>query len=326
MSIAKISHCPDTAIGIKAVASYLPETVRSNFETAAGLGIDEQLLRNKIGVETVRCKAPDENTSDMCVAAYKNLLRSLPLGHDVVDFMLVCTQTCDGFGVPHTSAAVHDKLALPEECAFFDVGLGCTGYVFSLSIAQSFMEANGLSTGLVFTAEPYSAHQSPEPSTLDLLFGDAASVTLMGRRKPDEPFLRPGKFLFSGRGQGRMALHNYSGQIQMNGPSIIEYALTAAPQQILRLLQLQDLAKEDVDLFLLHQASRAILDPLRRKLRLSEEQAPTKLRHIGNTISSSIPLLLEDYYRDASKKTILLSSFGSGLSCASCMLHNETTV
>ena len=138
-------------IGIKAIGTYLPEARTSNFDRMNKFGMTESFVKNKIGFTKVAIKAPEHETSDLCVKAWEDLKNNHPVTPDDIDCVIVCTQNPDGKGLPHTSAILHEKLSLPLSCAVFDISLGCSGYVYGLSVIKSFMEENEFKCGLLFS-------------------------------------------------------------------------------------------------------------------------------------------------------------------------------
>lgn len=302
---------------ITAIASYIPGLYEDNLLKQEKFDVDREFVLNKLGVRQVTRKDEAEDTSDMCVKAFRALpeeVRQAP-----VDCVVVCTQNPDGGGIPHVSAIVHGKLGLGEDCACFDIALGCSGYVYSLSILQAFMESNGFETGLLFTADPYSKIVDPDDKNTAMLFGDAAAVTVLKSGEGAGDGFSLGRFIFQTRGAGWEALHNANGPIFMNGRAVFNFALMNVPSQVDRLLKISGLDKQDVDQFLFHQGSKFIVDNLRKKMGLIPEQVPVGIEHYGNTVSSSIPLLLEPELRGEGKRTVVMSGFGLGLSWASCL-------
>jgi len=304
-------------MGIVAIGKYIPVGRESNYAKKAQFEIDDEFIRDKLGVEAVSRKAPDEETSDMCVKACADLESRLRRRIGTVDCLVVCTQNPDGAGLPHTSAIVHGKLGLPQDCACFDVALGCSGYVYGLSIISSFMRGNGLSRGLLLTADPYSKIIDPQDKSTVLLFGDAATATLL----EDAPGAWvPGPFRFGTSGKDGGALENRRGALHMNGRAVFNFSVTAVPPQVNALLKDAGLDPAAIDLFLFHQGSKFIVDNLTKRLGLPPEKVPMNLAGQGNTVSSSLPLLLQDRLDDARLSRLLLSGFGVGLSWASCLL------
>lgn len=303
---------------IAAIGSYIPAGRESNYSKKEKFGLDDDFIARKLGVEEVSRKASDEETSDLCIKAFANLEARLGQRIEAVDCLVVCTQNPDGAGLPHTSAIVHGKLGLPQLCACFDISLGCSGYVYSLSILKSFMRDNGLSCGLLFTADPYSKIIDPDDKNTVLLFGDAATATLL--LDDSSGGWVPGPFLFGTCGKDGGALANRNGILHMNGLSVFKFSATEVPLQVNALLKNAGLGPEDIDLFLFHQGSKFIVDELTKRLALPAVKVPLNLSGQGNTISSSLPLLLQDRLNDTHLHRILLSGFGVGLSWASCLL------
>ncbi|MBE0627713.1 MAG: ketoacyl-ACP synthase III [Burkholderiales bacterium] len=306
-------------IGIAQLASYIPEGFESNFDKKTRFGIDDAFIRDKLGIDRVSRMAAGDEPSDLCVRAFRALQQKCQADIGKVDCLVVCTQNPDGNGIPHTSAVVHGKLAAQDACAAFDIGLGCSGYVSALSIVTAFMAANGLKNGLLFTADPYSRIIDPSDKNTVLLFGDGATVTLLQPVGAGAQWV-PTKFLFGTRGAQGDAINNRSGQLQMNGRAVFNFSATIVPTQIRALLEGENLTVDKVDRFLLHQGSKFIIDTLAARLGLPPEKVPNNLAAHGNTVSSSIPLLLEQVVSDAGIQTLVLSGFGVGLSWASAVL------
>lgn len=239
-------------IGIEQIASYVPSQRDSNFEKKQQFGIDDDFIKKKIGVHTVSRKLANEETSDMCVRAFESLRDKSGISADEMDCIVVCTQNPDGYGLPHTSAIVQSKIGGREDCAVFDISLGCSGYIYSLCIVQSFMAANGMSKGVLFTADPYSKIIDPDDKNTSLLFGDAATITLLG----NNPIFMAGHFAFGTRGSEYAAIQRVGDHLKMNGRAVFNFSATMVPQQIKQVLKMSNNNIEDIDLFLLHQASK----------------------------------------------------------------------
>ena len=143
-------------IGIKAIASYYPEERVSNVDRAGEAGKSVEFITDKVGFTSVLRKSSEQETSDLCVHAFEVLLQKQPaIDLQQIDCLIVVTQNPDGSGLPHTSAIVQHKLGLSENVAAFDMSLGCSGFVYGLDVIQSFMHAQGMRHGLLFTWDPY---------------------------------------------------------------------------------------------------------------------------------------------------------------------------
>lgn len=226
-----------------------------------------------------------------------------------------------GGGIPHTSAIVHGKLKASATCAAFDISLGCSGYVYGLSIVKSFMEQNGLKHGLFFTCDPYSTIIDPDDKNTVLLFGDAATVTYLTTDALNASRWVPTKFLFGTLGSESNALQIQRDRLVMNGRAVYNFSATRVPPQIAELLSAAGLRQQDIDLFIFHQGSKYILDTLQKRMNLTPDKVPTNLALHGNSVSSSIPLLLEDHIGNQDLHAMVLCGFGVGLSWASCLIQ-----
>lgn len=305
-----------TRVGLEAIGTYVPAGRLSNRERMAEFGVDEEFLTRKLGIERVARRAPGETTADLCVAAVRALQNKAGLEAERIEALVVVTQNPDA-RIPHTSAVVHGALGLPERCACFDVSLGCSGYVYGLSILSAFLGANGLRRGVLVTADPYSGILDPADRNTAMLFGDAATATLLSAR----PRWRLGRFTFGTAGSHAGELAARDGVLRMNGRAIFTFSATTVPEDVRRLLAANGLEAAQVDRFVFHQASRYLVDTVGQRLGLDASRVAFDIHDWGNTVSSSIPLVLEGELERAENRVIVLSGFGVGLSWAGGVLY-----
>lgn len=317
-------------IGIRDVACYLPPGVRTSEELSQRLGFKPGFLENKVGVETRHIAGDDESTSDMAVRAFERLVERRPEeSFDDVGLVLLSTQNPD-YKMPHTAGIIQHRLGLPKNALSFDISLACSGYVTSVVVAKSLMNELGVRKALVFTSEPYSKIIDPDDKTTVALFGDAASVSII---EDDAPLgICKGTFGNDGsRGQAaivwRSGTADRNGEperFELDGRGIYELLKKEAPVNIRECAELNGLTLDEVDLFLFHQASAWLLQTLRSDLGLPETKVPINIRHVGNTVSTSIPLLLEDvlYGGGSVPSKILMAGFGAGLAWGSVVLRS----
>jgi len=307
-------------IGINNIGCYIASERISNLEKTEKHGVTHDFIAEKIGIASVARKKPAEKASDLCVLAYDDLVeRVANSALDDIEFLCVCTQNGD-YQLPQTSAIVQTKLGISKNCAAFDISLGCSGYVYSLHIAKSFMDACGLKKGLLFTSDPYSEIIDPNDKNTDLLFGDGATATLL----TDNPVFDLGNGVFET--DGKMFEHlikRDNEKLVMNGRGIFNFAMTHVPEIVTRCLNANALRKEGIDFFLFHQASKYIIDNLRRRIKLEQEKVPFLIKEYGNIVSSSIPIALREYLDKTDKINILICGFGVGLSIASSILRRR---
>jgi len=305
-------------IGVAQIGCYIPEKKLSNLDLLEKFKTDEAFVRDKIGVVQRARKEKDEKASDLCIKAFENLLTKQNIRSEEIECCVVVTQNPD-FNIPHTSAIVHGALDLPESCASFDISLGCSGYVYALSVVTAFMQANGMNRGLIFTADPYSDIVDENDKNTALIFGDAATVTLLDA----DAKLKPLGFDFGTKGSGFKNLISQD-KLYMNGRAVFNFTASTIPDSIHKLLDKLKLNKEQVDKWYFHQGSKYIVDTITKRAGLDKEQVIFDMYEYGNTISSSIPLLLsKDILHFQKGQKIALSGFGVGLSWASAILEQS---
>jgi 3-oxoacyl-[acyl-carrier-protein] synthase-3 len=302
------------------IGYYLPPNELSNRYRMDQFAVSEASLLNKIGFTSLRIKNANEDTSDMCVKAYQDLQDKMDCKSEDIECLIVCTQNPDGYGLPHTSAIVHEKLYLKQDCAVFDISLGCSGYVYGLSIAKGFMLVNGFKKGVFITADPYSKIIDGKDKNTSLLFGDAATATLL--TSVENKSWHIGQFDFGSNGKHHSAICVSNKRILfMNGREVFNFAAKIIPEHILQTLQKNNLSIEEIDQFIVHQGSKYIVTTIQQKLGIAEEKIPFLANNYGNTVSSSIPMILKDV--ENRNKKILICGFGVGLSWASCILERQ---
>lgn len=307
-------------IGIKAIASYKPAHSIDNIERALAIGETEEFIRNKIGAVHLPRKETDQETSDIALLAVQALLEKCPaLEKDAIDALVLVTQNPDGEGLPHTAAILQNKLGLPVKVAAFDISLGCSGYVYGLFVLKGFLEASGLKNGVLVTADPYSKIIDMNDRVTSLLFGDAATATWLG----EDPQWQLDAVAYGTNGAGAEYLMADQKRLYMNGRQVFNFAITQVAPHIKQLLARQALSAEDIDLYCLHQGSAAIVDAIAKHFGDLAGRFVKDMQETGNTVSSSIPLLLEKYAFNNDIERILISGFGVGFSWATAIISKS---
>ncbi len=326
---------------IRDIAFALPSTQVSSQTIAEWTGADPTFILEKVGVANRAFLAADEAPLTLATQACESLFARNPtLAREDVRLLILVTQTPD-FRLPHSSALLQHNLKLPVGTAAFDVSLGCSGWTYALTVAKGFMATEGIKEAILVTCDPYSRVMDQADKETVSVFGDAATATWLS----SEVGAELGRLEFGTDGGGGMNLVIKSGggsapissvwsgetapaasadfRVKMNGRAVFNFVMDRVPKSVDRCLELNGLQKADVDLFAFHQASKFLLDNLARRMALPAEKVPSNLREIGNTVSSSIPLLLsqlKDEGRLAGKR-VVVSGFGVGLSWATNVLH-----
>jgi len=302
-------------IGIKAISIYLPTGRVSNMTRLEEFGLTEAFLNDRIGFRQLAVKSNDETTLSLAASAFQKLVDETGLDLETIDAVAVISQNPDR-NIPHISAELHGKLSLTSSCACFDISLGCSGYVYGLSLLSSFMSANGMCKGVLITADPYSTIVDPADKNTSLLFGDGATATLL----TEDPVYVAGVFSFGTMGSEADNLACNDGKLFMNGRTVFNFAAKHVPNDVAKILQKNSLTLADIDCFIFHQGSRYIVDTIVNRLGVPQDKARFYAADYGNTVSSSIPIILAEDMKNKSNQSILLSGFGLGFSWASTVL------
>ncbi len=326
-------------IKISGFASALPARKVTAEEIADWTGGEAAFIRNKVGIEDRRYLGENESAIDLAAESVTKLFASSGISAADIDLLVFVTQTPE-YGIPQNSSLLCDKLGLSNTCASFDVSLGCSGWVYGLSVTTAFMEMEQLETAVLVTCDPYSRVMDRSDKSTVTVFGDAAAATLLTRS--DRKFLGRGVYGTDGGMGDRLitqsggaadplisvdtdpdeAFDRGSKALQMNGRAILEFMMTRVPDSVDQCLAKNALTRDEIDYFVFHQASEYMLKTLVRQMGLPSEKVPISIRHTGNTVSSSIPLILENLSADGALegKKVLVCGFGVGLSWASNIL------
>jgi len=325
-------------IGIAAISSYLPEVRISNEELVQQFGTwTPDKIYHKTGIRERRI-AKEELVSEMAFEAAETLLKKYDIDRSSIDLLLLCTETAD-YLMPSTACIVHDRLGLRKNSGAFDYNLGCSGYVYGLAMAKSLIAGQLAETVLLVTADVLTRFIHPGDKSTRTIFGDAATATLVRR---NEAVGNIGGFVLGTDGSGAQNLIIPSGgmalprseetahervnrfgnvrtkdNFYMNGPEILQFSMREVPLAVSDVLVKNDLTMEDIDLFVFHQATKLMLEHLRQEIRIPEEKFYMNMESLGNTVSSTIPLALEQAEAEGALKKgmkVMLVGFGVGYS------------
>lgn len=316
---------------ILAVEYFLPAKVETNEqlrELFPHWDIDN--LSKKTGVFQRHIAAQDECASDLAYQACVRLFEATQVSPPEIDGLIVCTQSPD-YVMPPTSTLLQHRLGLSKKVAAFDYTLACSGYVYGLATCRAFIESGLLKCILLVTCDTYSKYIRPDDRGPRTLFGDGAAATLVRRGTPgicEVELATDGsggdKFIVRGggcrNGSGacpQTELKKDAKYIEMDGFGVLSFVKKEIPSFTENLLAKARLCREDVDLFIFHQASKISLDQVSQILAIPPEKTFINFENIGNTGSSSIPIAIKDAWeagRLIPGMVTLLVGFGVGLS------------
>jgi 3-oxoacyl-[acyl-carrier-protein] synthase-3 len=334
------------AARITAIATHLPDTVLGNDALAADFpSWPAEKIMNKTGIRERRIAGTGETALDLgCAAAAKLLARETVRSEDV-DFLLFCTQAPDHV-LPTSACIMQERLGLPRHIGALDFNLGCSGYVYGLSLAAGLIASGAARRILFVTADTYSKYIHPRDKSVRTLFGDGAAATLV-EAAPDST-AGIGPFVFGTDGSGAESLivraggfrcpnspdtavetEDRAGNIRsddnlyMDGGAVMSFTLREVPRTFRQLLDKSGTTVDDYNHIVLHQANKFMLDALQKKLDLPNDKVPRRFEDIGNTVSSTIPFvlagLMDDGKLDVGSR-IMVIGFGVGLSWAAATI------
>lgn len=319
---------------IKDIAYYLPERVVTNEELIEEFpewSVDK--IADKVGVLERHVAAPDETATDLAVKAAEALFEVGVAKKSEIDFVMLCTQSPDFF-LPSSSCIIQDRLGIPTGCGALDFNLGCSGYEYGLALAKGLIMSGVSKNVLLLTAETYNKYLHNRDKGNRTIFGDGASATVISA----EGFAEIGQFSLGTDGSGANNLIVKTGASRqpkksndltidkggnprssdflfMDGQEIFMFTLVKVPMMMKEVLIKNYLQKEDINLFVFHQANKYMLEHLRKKLKIEEDKFFVNLAKVGNTVSSTVPIALYDAREEGKLKgNILLAGFGVGLS------------
>lgn len=336
-------------IRIAGISACVPRRVEHNMDYDRISEEERKLLIKTTGIAEKR-KAPKGVTaSDLCFQSAEKLIRELNWKKEEVDALVFVSQSNDYF-LPATAIILQNRLGLSKNCLAFDVGLGCSGYVYGLSVVSGLLQSGQIKKALLMAAEasffslPYT-----DKSTYPL-FGDAGTVTAL-EYHPSAP---SAYFNLQSDGSGHESIIVYDGygrnlisdetfkvqqidkgiernriHLVLNGAAIFDFSLREVPPSLKQTAAFANTPLDKIDYFVLHQANLLMNETIRKLMKLPAEKFPYSLREYGNTSSASIPLTIVTQLRQQVTEkslTLLLSGFGVGLSWGTCILQTNGIV
>ena len=310
---------------IAGVSTCVPPRIVDNMECGKDFGADEvRKVVAMAGVQQRHVVDPGVTSADLCLEAAAGLLDRLGWARDSVTGLILVTQSPDYF-LPSSACMVHKWLGLSDECAAFDVGLGCSGYPYGLYLAASMLKTGGQQRILLLHGETPSLFTSPDDHATTLLFGDSGSATALecaDRAEPAYFCLRTDGSGYDGliiRGGGfrdRNPENPRERFLQMDGAGIFNFTIVRVPPLIRNTLAFAGLKVEDIDWFLFHQSNRFIMKHLVKKCGLPEARVPFVLERYGNSGGPSVALALTQGVPADDRKTCraMMLGYGVGLS------------
>jgi 3-oxoacyl-[acyl-carrier-protein] synthase-3 len=322
---------------IEGIEYYFPEIKLTNNDLAVEFpDYDFTKTEKKVGIHTRYIAGIEETALDLAVKAAEKLLQRFDKSE--IDFILYCTQSPEYF-LPTTACILQNKLGLSKNIGALDFNLGCSGYVYGVSMAKGLIDSGQAKNILLVTAETYSKFLHKKDRSNRAIFGDAATATLISF--DEEDFI--GDFLFGTDGSGfdklivkngcsrfpfdKDAVENTYGtdntytdnNLYMDGPEVFNFTNVVIPNFTNEVIQKNKETISSIDHFVFHQANQFMLDFMRKRLKIEKEKFYNDLADGGNTVSNTIPIALKKLSQDLNyqqPQKIIIVGFGVGLSWA----------
>ena len=310
---------------ISEIETYFPEKKVTNEDLQKEFPEwSPEKIFNKVGVKQRHIADKHETVLELAVKASEKLLKKIDKNE--IDFILFCTQSPD-YHLPTTACILQDRLGLRKNIGALDFNLGCSGFVYGLSIAKGLIATGVAQNILLVTAETYTKYLRKSDKSNRTIFGDGATATLIQKDETKENFqfilgtdgsVYDNLIVRNGGGRNRINKEDEAGNcLYMNGQNIFIFTIEKIPALVKEILEKNNLTKNDVDYYIFHQANAHILRRQREILEIPEEKFYINLEKYGNTVSSTIPIALKDALETGKVKKgqkIMLIGFGVGLS------------
>jgi 3-oxoacyl-[acyl-carrier-protein] synthase III len=333
-------------IRIAGIAAAVPRQKEHNADYNWISRKERENLIKTIGVETRRVAEIGTTTSDLCIVAAEKLLAYLQWDKKEIELLVFVSQSRD-YLVPTTACIVQDRLGLPHSCIAFDIGMGCSGYIYGLSVVASMMQPGTVRKALLMVGDISTITTSYRDKSTYPLFGDAGTVTALEYKEGAAPMIfnlqtdgagYKALIIHDGGARNRMSrksfdikqiskgIHRSRLNLELDGIEVFNFSLREVVPNVKALLAHTGRSLEEVDHIVFHQANRLINETLRKMLRVAPEKVPYSIKEYGNTSGSSVPLTmvsaLSNELRSGNRK-LLLSAFGVGLSWGSVLLETS---
>lgn len=307
-------------VKIIAIGTYIAKNIQSNYNKSKRFGYDDNFLENKLGFKSISVRNEDETTLDMCLSAFEDLRKKVDIDLNDIQLVTVVTQN-PTINIPHTSAMVHNLLKLSKNCMTFDISQGCSGFCHALQIIKSLMNSLNFNNALIFTSDSYRNIVDENDPNVSMIFGDGAAATLLSRGGGEGYEIIDASFGTAVNSYECLITKNK--KLSMDGGSVFRNAAVEVPPDINQLVKRNNLLLKEMDLFLFHQGSKFIVDSLAKIIGVDSNKTEFSSSEYGNTVSSSLPILLSNYFGEHSKTKVLISGFGVGFTWGNCLLQYE---
>ena len=308
-------------VSIKGTGSYLPDKVRPNKEIEEGTNTTATWIKDRLGIEERRT-VENQTVSDLATLAAKSALQSARLDKEEIDMIIVATSSPEKIS-PATACTVHKNLDIKKNRPCLDLNAVCAGFVFALHMAAPLISCGTYKNVMIIGSETYSKITDWSHRNC-VFFGDGAGALVLGESKKGWV---TSQINSNGSGTGSTGFTcPLDGKYTTNPREVWDAATSLLPGSIESILKVSGVSKEDVDIFIPHQASVHMLLNIAKQVGLDEKKLKKVMHKYANIAGASIPIALDDAFSRGEVKAgnkILLSAIGSGWSWGSVVINYE---
>ena len=317
---------------IKGVGGYLPTRILTNQDLANLVDTSDQWITERTGIKERRIAAEGELTSTMGAIAARRALDDAGVAPEDIDLIILATSTPDQT-FPATAVTIQAELGITHGAAF-DMQAVCSGFVFALATADTYMKSGLFKRALVIGAEAFSRILDWQDRSTCVLFGDGAGAVVVEAQKLNGALTDRGVLATCLRSDGRYRDKLYVdggpsstgtvGHLRMDGPEVFRHAVTKISEVIGATLEQAGYKASDIDWFVPHQANKRILDGAARKLGLNKDKIIITLDKHANTSAASIPLALSQGRTDGRIKPgdlVMIEAMGGGFTWGAILIR-----
>ncbi|MUL34429.1 ketoacyl-ACP synthase III [Priestia megaterium] len=318
---------------ITAIGTYVPSKVLSNEDLEKMVDTSDEWIVKRTGISERRVAEHGEYTSDLCVAAVKNLMDRYDKTVKDVDLIIVCTSTPD-FPFPSVASIIQDKLNIQVSTGAIDLSAACAGFAYGLHTAHSFVASGLHKKVLVIGADNLTRITDYTDRSTCVLFGDGAGAVLIEKDEDFSSFISFNLGTEGAHGMHvyRTGLSNKLGDVELlnspylvqNGRAVMRWVVRNVPKKMEEIIEASGLSIEEIDWFVPHSANLRLIEPICEKSGFPLEKTLYSLKKFGNTSAATIPLSLDLGIREGKVKNgdrVLMNGFGSGLVHAGLLIQ-----
>lgn len=322
---------------LKSIGAYAPKKILTNFDLEKLVDTTDEWITKRTGIKERRIASEDESTSDLGVKAASIAIQRADINIDEIDAVICATLSPDYLTMPSTASIISHKLGIHGKMAF-DISAACSGFVYLLNVARSFVQSNIYKNVLVVGAEKTSAFVDYTDRGTCILFGDGGGAAIVGQTKDknqsiidihtaadgqyEDLLVTPG--CGSKNPCSQKVLDERLNFMKMRGNEVFKIAVKTLTNDVIDILEKNSISPDEIDHFIPHQANYRIIEAVRAKLDFPLEKTVLTIHKYGNTSAASIPMAINDAYEEGRIKNgdlMLLDTFGGGFAWGSGLVR-----